>query len=51
MKAKNIILSCTLLGTIALQSCDSYLDIEPKGEALLNTTEDYLGLLEDVSPN
>lgn len=51
MKNKNIILSCALLGALTLQSCDSYLDIEPKGQALLNTTEDYLGLLEDVSPN
>lgn len=32
-------------------SCDSYLDIEPKGKTLLETTGDYLGLLEEVSPN
>lgn len=46
-----IILVGALLGSLALQACDRYLDIEPKGQALLNTTEDYLGLLEDVSPN
>lgn len=51
MKKNYKILICALVGTFALQSCDSYLDIEPKGQALLNTTEDYLGLLEDVSPN
>ena len=33
-----------------LASCDSYLDIEPKGRAQLKTTDDYLGLLEEISP-
>lgn len=32
-------------------SCDSYLDVEPKGRTLLESTEDYLGLLEEISPN
>lgn len=36
---------------LLLASCDSYLDIEPKGRAMLETTDDYLGLLEEVSPN
>ncbi len=36
---------------LALVSCDDYLDVEPKGEALLNTTEDYLGLIEDINPS
>lgn len=34
---------------VALQSCDSYLDIEPKGRAQLETTEDYLGLIEGAT--
>lgn len=35
---------------ILLASCDDYLDIEPKGRALLKTTADYEGLIEDLSP-
>lgn len=35
----------------ALVSCDDYLDIEPKGKALLKSTDDYLGLLEEISPD
>ncbi|MDE6394394.1 MAG: RagB/SusD family nutrient uptake outer membrane protein [Duncaniella sp.] len=31
-------------------SCDSYLDIEPKGRTLLESTDDYLGLIEEISP-
>lgn len=32
-------------------ACDSYLDVEPKGRTLLESTEDYLGLIEEISPN
>lgn len=38
---------CLLLSVTA---CDNYLDITPKGEAVLNTTSDYLGLLEESMP-
>ena len=31
-------------------SCDSYLDVEPKGRTQLESTEDYLGLIEEYSP-
>lgn len=30
-------------------ACDNFLDIVPKGKAVLNATEDYLGLLEEVT--
>lgn len=43
-------MAAVLCGGICLASCDDYLDIEPKGTALLKTTEDYLGLLEEISP-
>lgn len=33
-----------------LTACDDYLDVAPKGKALLTKTEDYLGLLEEVYP-
>jgi len=36
---------------LILASCDSYLDVEPKGKTLLESTDDYLGLLEEISPN
>lgn len=42
------ILGCTL-AALSLQSCDKYLDLVPKGESVLNTTSDYLGLLEDMN--
>lgn len=35
---------------MCLVSCDDYLDVEPRGTALLKTTEDYLGLIEEISP-
>ena len=35
---------------VTLAACDDYLDITPKGKALLKSTEDYLGLIEDRSP-
>ncbi len=40
-----------LAGSMLFVSCDSYLDIEPKGRTQLTTTDDYLGLLEEVSPS
>lgn len=36
---------------VTLAACDDYLDITPKGKALLKSTEDYLGLIEDSRPN
>ena len=42
-----IILGC-IAATLTFSSCDDYLDIVPKGEAVLNKTSDYLGLLEDM---
>lgn len=44
---RNIILAC-ICAAISLSACDNYLDVSPKGKAILNTTEDYLGLLEPV---
>lgn len=40
-----------LTGSMLFVSCDSYLDIEPKGRTQLTTTADYLGLLEELSPS
>lgn len=37
--------------SIGAVSCDSYLDIEPKGRTLLVSTQDYLGLLEEIYPS
>ena len=36
-----IILGC-IAATLTFSSCDDYLDIVPKGEAVLNKTSDYL---------
>ena len=44
---RNIILAC-ICAAVSLSACDNYLGIVPKGKAVLNTTEDYLGLLEPV---
>ncbi|MDE6057631.1 MAG: hypothetical protein K2F93_06420, partial [Muribaculaceae bacterium] len=44
-------LAAGALLSIGAASCDSYLDLEPKGEALLVSTQDYLGLIEDITPN
>ena len=41
------IAACLLL---TFTGCDNYLDIPPKGKAVLNTTADYLGLLEESMP-
>ena len=43
---KNIIYTLGL--SLALVACDSYLDLEPKGSSVLNTTGDYLGLIENT---
>ena len=45
-----IAIGCLCL-TMLFAACDNYLDIVPKGQAVLNSTDDYLGLLEEVSPN
>lgn len=37
--------------TMGLMSCDDYLDLVPRGEAVLNTTDDYLGLVESLTPS
>lgn len=42
-----IILGC-LAATLAFSACDNYLDIIPKGKAVLNKTSDFSGLLEDM---
>lgn len=44
---RNIILAC-ICAAIGFSACDSYLDVVPKGKAVLSTTEDYLGLMEPV---
>lgn len=44
---RNIILSC-LAAILLFTACDNYLDLVPKGESVLNKTEDYMGLLEDM---
>lgn len=44
---KNIILACICVAS-CLSSCDNYLDVIPKGQSVLHTTEDYLGLLEPL---
>jgi len=50
---KNIIRTIAISAcvTFMLQGCDSYLDIEPKGRVQLESTEDYLGLIEGASQN
>ena len=35
--------------SVFLMSCDNYLDLVPKGESVLNTTDDYLGLVESMA--
>lgn len=44
---RNIIVTC-ICAVVGLTACDNYLDVVPKGKAVLNSTEDYLGLLEPV---
>ncbi|WP_270488232.1 RagB/SusD family nutrient uptake outer membrane protein [Butyricimonas synergistica] len=45
-----IAIGCLCL-TMLFAACDNYLDIVPKGQSVLNSTDDYLGLLEEVSPS
>lgn len=44
---RHIATSC-LAATLLFSACDDYLDLVPKGESVLNKTEDYMGLLEDM---
>lgn len=44
---KCMILGC-LVVVMSLTACDKYLDLVPKGESVLNTTDDYLGLIEAI---
>lgn len=37
--------------SLFLGACDHFLDIVPKGKSVLNTTNDYLGLIEEFDPN
>lgn len=48
-KMKKHIIISAILSVMALTGCDNYLDIVPKGESVLNSTDDYLGLLEDMN--
>lgn len=45
---RNIFISCLVATAFTFSACDNYLDIVPKGESILNKTEDYLGMLEAV---
>lgn len=44
---KILALGC-LAAAMTFSACDNYLDLVPKGESVLNKTEDYMGLLEDM---
>lgn len=37
--------------SMLFSACDNYLDVVPKGQAVLNSTSDYLGLIEALSPS
>lgn len=50
MKAKKIIYTLCLSGLLATTSCD-YLDVIPKGKSLIETTDQYLGLIEELYPD
>ena len=52
MNIRNILYATALTVSAMplMTSCDNYLDIPPKGQTMLESTEDYLGLLEEVSP-
>lgn len=43
---RHIILGC-LCAALTFSACDNYLDVIPKGKSVLNTTSDYIGLLEE----
>lgn len=53
MKIRHIIYTLALLAPTMplLTACDDYLDVPPKGQTLLESTADYLGLLEQISPS
>ena len=40
---RKYIVIVSLCLSVFLMSCDNYLDLVPKGESVLNTTDDYLG--------
>lgn len=48
---KKYILIGGLCLSMFLVACDNYLDLVPKGESILSTTEDYLGLIEERDPS
>lgn len=52
MKIRNILYTVALTASVMpfMTSCDNYLDIPPKGQTMLESTQDYLGLLEEPSP-
>ena len=50
-RMKPYYMSLVMLLGGTLVGCDDYLDIQPKGKALLTSTEDYIGLLEEVNPS
>ena len=37
--------------SLFLGACDHFLNVVPKGKSVLNTTSDYLGLIEELDPN
>lgn len=43
-----MIIVTSMVAGLLFGACDSYLDIVPKGESVLNKTSDYTGLLEDM---
>lgn len=45
---RKYIVIVSLCLSVFLMSCDNYLDLVPKGESVLNTTDDYLGLVESM---
>lgn len=45
---KRNIISICICAAFSLSACDNYLDVVPKGKSVLDTTEDYLGLLEPI---
>ena len=46
---RKYIVIVSLCLSVFLMSCDNYLDLVPKGESVLNTTDDYLGLVESMT--
>lgn len=53
MNIRHTIYAFALTGLITplASSCDSYLDVPPKGQTLLESTADYLGLIEELTPS